>query len=167
MQQTFKTYIDGFTDLIGNTITGLLLTTATALFFAAVVHFIYARSTKGGDAMVDAKNRLMWSIIALFVMFSVWGIIKFFQVGLGVNGTTTIDAPSVRANPNRASGANGGTGSAGGPGGATANTPRTSGTVQVSPPSNAEINCNNNGNVWVTPSNGAIPYCDTQAIPNI
>lgn len=96
---TFKTFANAITDLIGNTITNLLLTAAVAAFMYSVVTFIWNRSHGNVDAMKDAQNRLLWSIIGLFVMFSIWGIVGFFQDGIfGPGGAkNTIKAPSISA----------------------------------------------------------------------
>ena len=98
---TFKDYINQVTDLIGNTITNLLLTAAVAAFMFAVVSFIWKRANgSSGDGIKDARNQLGWSIVALFVMFSIWGIISFLQSGIfGPGGTKTqIEAPSIKVN---------------------------------------------------------------------
>lgn len=95
---TFKDYINQVTDLIGNTISNLLLTAAVAAFMFAVVSFLWKRA-KGtnGEGLKDASNQLGWSIIALFVMFSIWGIINFLQSGFFTGGVKTqITAPSIK-----------------------------------------------------------------------
>lgn len=94
---TIKTFLDDITDLIGETLSGLLITIAVAFFIWAVVIFLKNRSAgSGGAAMNDAKEKLMWSIIGLFVLFSIWGIIIFLQKGFGFN-TTEIDAPTFNS----------------------------------------------------------------------
>ena len=103
---TFKDYINQLTDLIGNTITNLLLTAAVAAFMFAVVSFIWKRANgSSGDGIKDARNQLGWSIVALFVMFSIWGIISFLQSGIfGAGGAKTqIEAPSIKVNANTTS----------------------------------------------------------------
>ena len=97
--ETFKSYVDSWTNFIGTSITGLFLTAATAIFFYAVVRFILKRSSGDTTGLADAKSMLGWSIIGLTVMFSIWGIVSFLQSGiLGENaGKTTITAPSISA----------------------------------------------------------------------
>ena len=105
---TFKDYINQLTDLIGNTITNLLLTAAVAAFMFAVVSFIWKRANgSSGDGIKDARNQLGWSIVALFVMFSIWGIISFLQSGIfGAGGAKTqIEAPSIKVNTSNTSNA--------------------------------------------------------------
>lgn len=109
MTDTFKTFVGQLTDLIGGAIAGLFMTMATVAFLWTVVKFIMARSSgKDGKAMNDAKEQLGWSIIALFVMFSIWGIITFLQSNIfGGNATTTISAPSVKLNGTAKGGSSG------------------------------------------------------------
>ncbi len=97
--ETFKSYVDSWTNFIGTSITGLFLTVATAIFFYSVVRFILKRSSGDAKGLEDAKGMLGWSIIGLTVMFSIWGIVSFLQSGiLGAAGNkTTITAPSISA----------------------------------------------------------------------
>ncbi len=98
--QSLKTFVDGWTDFIGTSIAGLLLTAATAVFFYAVVRFILKRSSGDAKGLEDAKSMLGWSVIGLTVMFSIWGIVSFLQTGiLGTNNKTQIAAPSVKSTP--------------------------------------------------------------------
>lgn len=93
--------VDGLTDFFGNSVANLLFTVATVAFFASVIRFLYNRSTgKAGDALEDAKERLLWGAGALFVMFSIWGIVNFFQSALlpgGIN-SNTISTPKIIKN---------------------------------------------------------------------
>lgn len=91
---TLKGLINSFTDLIGNTIGGLLLTIAVAVFFYSIIRFLTQRARGDAEGMKDASNRLGWSIVALFVMFSIWGIIAFLQGNFGFT-ETNITAPSI------------------------------------------------------------------------
>lgn len=67
---------------------------AVLAFFWGLAKFIF----KSGDskAQDEGKNIMKWGLIALFVMFSIWGIISFFQnelLGGGTNGTQVIPLP--------------------------------------------------------------------------
>ncbi len=37
----------------------------------------------------EGQTRMLWGLLALFVLVSVWGIVKLVQVFLGVGGTTS------------------------------------------------------------------------------
>ena len=91
----FKDFVDSITTLIGDTVAGLLITVAVSFFILSIVMFLKNRALgSGGQVQKDAKERLLWSIIGLFVLFSVWGIVKFLQVGFGFN-TTSITTPTL------------------------------------------------------------------------
>jgi len=64
----------------------LLMTLAVVLFFWGVVKFI------AQDKKDEGKTMMIWGIVALFVMFTIWGIISFMQ-------TSTIDTSGVVPSP--------------------------------------------------------------------
>ncbi len=94
MTNSFKEFINSISDLIGNTISGLLLTLAVAAFFWIVVKFVFNRSKGNANGLEDAKNQLLWGVIGIFVMFSIWGIVTFLQSGFGFT-QNTIQAPTI------------------------------------------------------------------------
>lgn len=97
---SLKTFVNSWTDFIGTSIAGLFLTTATAVFFYAVVRFILKRSSGDAKGLEDAKSMLGWSVVGLTVMFSIWGIVSFLQTGiLGSSNKTQISAPSIKVTP--------------------------------------------------------------------
>lgn len=85
-----KTLIEAIGDLIK---TALPITVALALllFFWGLAKFIL----KSGDptAQTEGKNRMIWGIVALFVMVSVWGIVNLMQRDLGIENIQSIQAP--------------------------------------------------------------------------
>lgn len=55
----------------------LLVGVALLTFFWGLVRFIFK---VGGDEKVEeGRNLMVWGLVALFVMVSVWGIISFLQ----------------------------------------------------------------------------------------
>jgi hypothetical protein len=63
-----------------------------------VVRFILKRSSGDTKGLEDAKSNIGWAILGLTVMFSVWGIVSFFQATFEISGKTEIVAPSVKVN---------------------------------------------------------------------
>ncbi|MDO8590305.1 MAG: hypothetical protein Q7R69_03500 [bacterium] len=64
------------------------------VFFWGLVKFIFHVS--GDEKAIEEGKRIMkWGLIALFVMVSVWGIIKFMQVQLEIKSTTPPPPPVV------------------------------------------------------------------------
>lgn len=78
--------ISGVISLVQNVIASLvpiLVSLAVLAFFWYIVQFIW----KGGES-AEKKNQavkgMAYSILALFVMVSIWGIIAFFGTTLGI-----------------------------------------------------------------------------------
>ena len=88
--------IETLVQSIGNLV-GLALPIVVAIallaFFWGLVKFIFAQGNE--EAKADAKKIMLWGIIALFVMVSVWGLVLFIGNALGVQQGDTIIVPGV------------------------------------------------------------------------
>jgi uncharacterized membrane protein len=67
---------------------GVLATLAVVLFFWGLVRYI----KDSGDAKghTEGRERIIWSLVAIFILFSVWGILSLMNValfGTNLNGT--------------------------------------------------------------------------------
>lgn len=84
---TFADLIAKFIDII-NPILTLLVAVAMLVFFKGLVGFI----AKSGDEKSHAEGRslMVWGLIALFVMVSTIGILRFAFRDLGLGGTFAI-----------------------------------------------------------------------------
>jgi len=62
-------------------------------FFWGLVKFIFAQ----GDelAKTDAKKIMIWGLVALFVMVSVWGLVRFIGNAFGIQQGDSIIVPRV------------------------------------------------------------------------
>ena len=58
----------------------LLVGIALLVFFWGLIKFIFAQGSE--TAKADGKKVMIWGLIALFVMISVWGIVRFMQTAL-------------------------------------------------------------------------------------
>jgi TRAP-type C4-dicarboxylate transport system permease small subunit len=82
---------------------GLLLTLAIVVFFWGMVKYI---RSLGEKEKKEGKDLMVWGIIALFVMVSVWGIVRLIANTIGLDNKTApspIVLPgtqSPRDNPN-------------------------------------------------------------------
>jgi succinate dehydrogenase/fumarate reductase cytochrome b subunit len=72
----FKELIDIFTSIISATIP-VIIALALLYFFWGLARFIL--NTGGGKEKEEAKNTMVWGIIGLFVMLSIWGIVRVLQ----------------------------------------------------------------------------------------
>jgi small-conductance mechanosensitive channel len=66
---------------------------ALLAFFWGLVKFIFAQGNE--EAKIEAKKIMLWGLVALFVMISVWGLVRFIGNALGVNQGETIIVPTV------------------------------------------------------------------------
>jgi succinate dehydrogenase/fumarate reductase cytochrome b subunit len=104
------TLINNFQTNVVQALGTLAITAAVVAFFFGVVQFIWASREGKGPEMDKGKQFMLWGLIALFVMFSVWGIVKFAQNVLGIQGTDQITVPSFRFNSGSGAGAGAGAG---------------------------------------------------------
>jgi hypothetical protein len=72
----------------------LAFAAALLFFFYGIAKYIF-RIGGDGDAVEDAKRIMVWGIIALFVIASVWGIVQFFRDEIGIDPIDTINPPTV------------------------------------------------------------------------
>ena len=69
----------------------LLIALGLVAFFWGLVQYIFA----GAKGSAAGKNIMVWGLIALFVMVSVWGIITMAQGALGIRGSAEPALPGV------------------------------------------------------------------------
>ena len=80
-------------NLILNPIIGLLFAVSFAYFIYGIVRFL---STDVADkSRQEARDSMMWGILGMVIMFSVFGIIQFILVTFGVS---TSDPALLNAN---------------------------------------------------------------------
>jgi hypothetical protein len=80
----FNELVDFLTGFAGKLI-GLLVTVALVVFFYRIAASIY--KVGGGDskAVDQGKTLLLWGVVALFVMVSVWGIVAYMGEAVGIS----------------------------------------------------------------------------------
>lgn len=66
-------------------------------FFWGLVKYIFAAGSEEGAS--NGKSIMLWALVALFVMSSVWGIIQLAQNTFGVNNVgVTVPSINIPAN---------------------------------------------------------------------
>ncbi|MCX8513486.1 MAG: hypothetical protein ORN26_00175 [Candidatus Pacebacteria bacterium] len=58
-------------NVIGGSLTSLLMAIAFILFIVAVISYLNKRRSGDENGLKDAKNYLIWSVVGLFVMIAV------------------------------------------------------------------------------------------------
>lgn len=82
---TFKDFIFIFINLVGTAIP-LIASLALLAFFWGLVRFIMNVNNPKG--LEEGRALMIWGTVALFVMVSVWGLIRFAYHDVGFNTRT-------------------------------------------------------------------------------
>ncbi|MCF7843294.1 hypothetical protein K9M47_00165 [Candidatus Gracilibacteria bacterium] len=98
-----------FTSTVVKALATLALSVALLAFFYGIVEYIWAKRNGDAGGVKGGGDFIKWSLMALFVMFSVYGIIKLGQ-GILFQGkdVTKIDIPSFNFGPSGSSNTNSG-----------------------------------------------------------
>lgn len=72
---------------LANRSIGILVAIALAVFFYGLVRYLFKLGGEKGAE--NGKSLMIYGIVALFVMVSVWGIITFISDFFGLNGNQT------------------------------------------------------------------------------
>jgi len=79
-----------------NGVIGLFITLAIVVFFWGLIKYLWSMGTE--DAHEGLKI-MFWGVIAIFVMVSIWGIIRLLQSTLKVTSTDPVIPKGVVVNP--------------------------------------------------------------------
>lgn len=80
-----------------NVLIGFVIALATLTFIWGLLGYV---TSSDPEKQKSSKGYMVWGIIGLFVMVSVWGLVAFLQSALfGSNGTPTGPTNLPRVNP--------------------------------------------------------------------
>jgi len=88
--------VGGLIDLLQtliNALTPIVVALALLYFFWGLAKYILASSDEAKRK--DGQQIMLWGVIALFVMVSVWGIVGLIGDTVGIDQGGTIEVPSV------------------------------------------------------------------------
>ncbi len=95
--RSLESLINTFSQTVVVAFGSLLMAGAVVIFFMGIVQYIWGlRSGDAGKAKVGS-NFMLWGLVGLFVMFSVYGIVRLAQ-GIFFNNQdiTTITIPKIK-----------------------------------------------------------------------
>ena len=84
-----KAFFTEAKNIITEVLIPLVFSLALLFFFWGVAKYIWS----AGDAKEEGKKIMVWGVIALFVMSSIWGIIGFLKTDIGGLDNTTMPVP--------------------------------------------------------------------------
>lgn len=84
-----------FTQILGliNIVAGLIVALAVVYFLWGVAK--YVGSQGDASAREEARNTMIWGIIAIFVMVSVWGLVNLLRDTFNLEEGETFTPPTV------------------------------------------------------------------------
>lgn len=82
---TINKFLNNVTDQIINPIILLLFALAAVYFVYSVIKFLTIDADDKGTARVEARNAIMWGIVGMVIMISVYGLIRFVLVSFGIS----------------------------------------------------------------------------------
>ncbi|MEK7634941.1 MAG: hypothetical protein AAB446_00705 [Patescibacteria group bacterium] len=82
--------LNDFSGIVSNILVPLVFTSALLFFFYGVAKYIWSAGDKE-----ESKKIMIWGIVALFVMSSVWGIVYFIRGELGLTDDSNIPIPTL------------------------------------------------------------------------
>ena len=91
--QDLNNSLDVIANLL-NDVIPILMVLATIVFIIGIIKYIMAGGDE--DGVSSAKWYMLWSIIALFVMVSVWGIVGILIDTFNVGGTGIPSGPGAQ-----------------------------------------------------------------------
>jgi hypothetical protein len=80
--------------IINDIIIPLVFGLALLYFFWGVAQYIRS----AGSDKEEGRQIMIWGVIALFVMTSVWGLVRFIRREFKIDEDTTIKIPSINKN---------------------------------------------------------------------
>lgn len=77
-----------------NALIGLFITLAIVVFFWGLIRYVLA----AGEAKAEGLQLMLWGVIAIFVMVSIWGIIRLLQSTFKVTSTDPVIPKGIQIN---------------------------------------------------------------------
>lgn len=74
------------------TVVPVLIGAALIVFFWGLVKYLWRGEAKDKES---GRSIMIWGLVALAVMVSVWGIIRLAQGAFGITGNETVNSPII------------------------------------------------------------------------
>ena len=74
-----------------NGVIGLFVTLAIVIFFWGLIQYLL----QVGEKKAEGIQIMFYGVLAIFVMVSIWGIVRLFQVTFGVQNNSAVPIPTV------------------------------------------------------------------------
>ena len=78
-------FLNKVNSFVINPIIVLLFALAFAYFIFGIVKFLSSNSDDKGGTRIEARNSILWGIVGMVIMFSVFGVINFVLATFGIS----------------------------------------------------------------------------------
>lgn len=90
----------GTTQTLVNDVYGLVKSIIPIIFAIAIIYFfwglvVFLRGAGDPKVQEAGRNQMIWGIVAIAVMLSIYGIVNWLQLAIGITPTTTIPTPTL------------------------------------------------------------------------
>lgn len=87
-----RTLLDSADSIVSDILIPLVFTLALLFFFWGVAKYIWSE----GQGKDDGRKIMIWGVVALAVMTSIWGIITFLSTELGLDSQGAVQIPTIQ-----------------------------------------------------------------------
>lgn len=92
--ETTEAIIDRLVDLIISPLILLVFAAGFFFFMWGLVKFLW--NSREGEINDDGKNHMLWGIVGMFLMVSVWAILNILLSTFGIDPNTATDTSSFQ-----------------------------------------------------------------------
>ena len=89
---TIETNIVGPIGKIVGALIPIVFALGLLFFFWGLAQYILASGDP--EAQQSGRNKMIWGVVALFVMSAVWGLVRFLRETIGIGSETTVTQPT-------------------------------------------------------------------------
>ena len=85
----------GLVNTFLNALIGLFITLAIVAFFWGLIKYLFNMGTENAKEGIQI---MLWGVIAIFIMVSIWGIIRLLQATFRVTSTDPVIPKGIQVN---------------------------------------------------------------------
>ncbi len=93
--QTASTIVDRLVDLIINPLILLVFACGFFLFMWGLVKFLW--NSREGEINDNGKSHMLWGIVGMFIMVSVYGILNIITGTFGIDNQSATDTSNLNS----------------------------------------------------------------------
>ncbi len=91
--QTASVIVNRLVDLIINPLILLVFAGGFFFFMYGLVNFLW--NSREGEIATEGKQHMLWGVVGMFIMVSVYGIITIITGTFGINGQNATDTSNA------------------------------------------------------------------------